>query len=77
MKTQTDLIWEHLLSGKTLTQLQAYKKPFLCVNLSGRIAELRKNIKKDQSLLWGVFIESPKVKQPSGKWVSVYRLVVL
>jgi hypothetical protein len=72
MKTQTALICEHLLSGKTLTQLQAYKKPFLCVNLSGRIAELRKNI-----IYFGVpyKIESPKVKQPSGKWVSVYRLI--
>jgi hypothetical protein len=70
MKTQTDLIWERLSSGKTLTQLQAYKKPFLCVNLSGRIAELRKML-----LVFPYKIESPKVKQPSGKWVSVYRLI--
>ena len=41
MKTQTQLIINHLQAGKTLTQKQVYREPFYCTRLAARIYDIR------------------------------------
>ena len=41
MKTQNQLILEHLQKGCTITQKMAYRAPFYCTRLSARICDLR------------------------------------
>ena len=41
MKTQKQLIREHLQAGKKITHKQAERWPFLCRRLAARICDLR------------------------------------
>jgi len=64
MKNQTQIIKEHLESGKSLTPLEALKK-FGCLRLSARIWDLRDK---------GLDIITEQFKTPSGKIVAKYSL---
>jgi len=59
------LVW--LQAGKSLTSLEALRM-FNCLNLKGRIFDLRKK---------GYNIPNPaeKIKTSSGKWIAKYKLV--
>jgi len=63
-RSQNMLILKHLMSGKTITPLQALEK-FGCLRLSGRIHNLR---------ACGYNIISEPFKTGSGKIVSKYRM---
>jgi len=65
MKNQTQMIKEHLESGKTLTPLEALNK-FGCLRLGARIWDLRND---------GLHILTDSFKTPSGKIVAKYRIV--
>jgi len=42
MKSQTQLILEHLQAGKSLTPKQAARMPFCCMRLAARICDIRR-----------------------------------
>ena len=65
MKSQNQIIKEHLEKGKTLTALEALAK-YDCFRLSARIANLR-----DQ----GLNIKTEMIETKSGKKVAQYKLV--
>ena len=50
-RTQNGDIIDHLAKGKTLTAAQAYAK-FGCLRLAARIAELRKVVHIETTLIW-------------------------
>lgn len=43
MKSQTQLILEHLLAGNSLTPKQAERMPFCCMRLAARILDIRRS----------------------------------
>lgn len=63
MKTQEELITDHLLSGKTLTPLEALEK-FGCFRLAARIHEIRRAIN----------VRVDRLSLPNGKSVACYRI---
>ena len=66
MKTQKERIKLHLMSGKSLTPIEALNK-FGCFRLGARIWELSKKE--------GFCIESELVETRDGKHVARYRMV--
>lgn len=64
-RSQNDAILAHLRSGLTLTALSALSL-FQCLNLGGRIFDLRKA---------GHNITSNMIRLPNGKHVAEYRLI--
>lgn len=64
MKSQNEMIKEHLEKGKSLTALEALAK-YHCFRLSARIANLR-----DQ----GLNIKTEMIETNSGKRVAQYKL---
>lgn len=63
-ESQCAKIKEHLLQGKTLTQMEALEL-FQCMRLASRIHDLRNR---------GLDIHKEKVITPSGKYVTMYSL---
>ena len=61
--TQSQLILAHLKQGNTLTPWEAREAPFLCMALSQRCGELRRE---------GYPIKSEMIKLPNGKRVAQY-----
>ena len=64
MKTQSELIYEHLSKGGTLTVAEALTM-FGCYALSQRCTEMMRS---------GVPIERDMVKLPNGKRIARYRM---
>lgn len=64
MKSQNELIKNHLLAGKSITALEALQK-FGCLRLSGRIHNLR----RDHDLP----VQAERVKK-NGKYIARYYL---
>ena len=64
MKSQSEVILEHLSAGGTLTVAEALSR-FGCYALSQRIGELKRD---------GVPVESEMVRLANGKRVARYRL---
>lgn len=63
-RSQTDLILEWMLSGKSITPLEALER-FQTMRLGARIAEIRQK---------GYIVYSEFVTTPSGKRVKQYHL---
>lgn len=66
--SQAEQIKNYLKAGNTLTALEALEK-FGCLNLKGRIWDIRQTLDKD----W--VIESPLIETSSGKHVARYRMI--
>lgn len=63
-QTQNEMILDYLLSGNSLTPLEALDR-FGCFRLSGRIYDLKKK---------GVLIDTHFLKTSNGKTVSSYSI---
>lgn len=64
-QSQCELILAHLKAGGTLTQLEAYRKPFRCGRLGGRVFDLRQR---------GYNIQTEMVRVGDGVRVARYFL---
>jgi len=67
--SQGKMILNHLREGKTLTSLEALHK-FGCLNLKGRIWELRQQVAKE-----GYQIDTNWITTNTGKRIAEYKLV--